>query len=185
MHVCNCFPLALQVTLRQLRSLSVPAGEIPRWFVREIPCFNKIRHRNIKAVLIGVVISLDQQQSDEFRDKLPAVVDIQAKIFRLNGSYPVFTTVLNLMGVPGSNGDQLYLCRYTTDTPLVLLLKEGDKVEICVREKPCFNGLTLKKYGIHLIYERDDDIGELVNEEWLNESDQSISQKLADFFNSL
>ncbi|KAL9678821.1 hypothetical protein QQ045_016672 [Rhodiola kirilowii] len=174
-----------KASLRRLRNFCIPAGEIPSWFIKEVPYFTRIKHRNIKAVLIGVVISLDQQQHDNYRDKLPAIVDIKAKIFRFNDSNPVYTTVLYLMGVPDTNEDQLYMCRYTEVTPLVLMLKEGDRVEIAVQENPRFNGLSLKKYGIHLIYDKDDDIGDNQDEDWLDESEQSISHKLAAFFNSL
>uniref|UniRef100_A0A7N0U216 AAA+ ATPase domain-containing protein n=1 Tax=Kalanchoe fedtschenkoi TaxID=63787 RepID=A0A7N0U216_KALFE len=175
-------------TLRHLRDLSVPGGEIPSWFVKEVPYFTRTKvtkHRSIKAVVIGVVISLDQQLHDDYRDKLPAIVDIQAKIFRPTDSYPVYTNVLNLMGVPDTNEDQLYLCRYTEVTPLLLMLQEGDRVVIALKDTPRFNGLTLKKFGVHLIYEQDDQIGEGVDEEWLDESERSTSKRLADFLNSL
>ena len=43
-------------------------------------------------------------------------------------------------------------------------------------------GVEVKKSGIHLIFEDDDDYDG--NEELLDESEQSVSKKLADFFNS-
>ncbi|TXG56401.1 hypothetical protein EZV62_017714 [Acer yangbiense] len=185
---CNAsFPVVkrrlAKVALKYLRNLSVPGSEIPNWFVQEIPCFASHKNREIKGIIIGVVVSLDQSTRDAFRDKLPAIVDIQAKILRLDD--PIFTTTLYLMGVPETDEDQLYLCRYVDFTPLVLLLQDGDKIQIARREIPYFHGLKLKKYGIHLVFENDDDIDDNDDEESLDESQQSVSMKLAKFIGSL
>ncbi|KAK1553240.1 hypothetical protein Q3G72_031426 [Acer saccharum] len=185
---CNAsFPVVkrrlAKVALKYLRNLSVPGSEIPNWFVQEIPCFASHKNRDIKGIIIGVVVSLDQSTHDAFRDKLPAIVDIQAKILRLDD--PIFTTTLYLMGVPETDEDQLYLCRYVDFSPLVLLLQDGDKIQIATRERPYFHGLKLKKYGIHLVFENDDDIDDNDDEESLDESQQSVSVKLAKFIGSL
>ncbi|KAL5761916.1 hypothetical protein ACOSP7_018180 [Xanthoceras sorbifolium] len=185
---CNaCFPAAktrlAKVALKYLRNLSVPGSEIPNWFVQEIPRFACRKNRAIKGIIIGVVVSLDQSIHDDFRNKLPAIVDIQAKILRLDD--PIYTTTLYLMGVPETDEDQLYLCRYVDFSQLVLLLQDGDKIQIATRERPYFNGLKLKKYGIHLVFENDDDTDDNDDEESLHESQQSVSMKLAKFIGSL
>ncbi|KAK1548846.1 hypothetical protein Q3G72_021461 [Acer saccharum] len=178
---CNAsFPVVKErlakVALKYLRNLSVPGSEIPNWFVQEIPCFASHKNREIKGIIIGVVISLDQSTHDAFGDKLPAIVDIQAKILRLGD--PIYTTVLYLMGVPETDEDQLYLCRYVDFTPLVFLLQDGDKIQITTREIPIFHGLKLKKYGIHLVFENDDDIDDNNGEEFLDESQRLVLDQL-------
>ncbi|KAF8407994.1 hypothetical protein HHK36_007134 [Tetracentron sinense] len=161
----------LQVTLKHLRNLSVPGREIPDWFIQEVPSFSSRKNHDIKGVIICVVISLDQQKQDDFRDRVPAIVDIQAKILREN--LPIFTTTLYLLGVPKTNEDQIYLCRYLDFNTLVFMLKDGDKIQVTMRNPPRFSGLELKKYGIHLVFEDDDDT---------DDDEQSISEKLAKFF---
>ncbi|WCJ21753.1 disease resistance protein (TIR-NBS-LRR class) putative [Euphorbia peplus] len=172
-----------KVALKRLFNLSIPGKVVPDWFVKEIPRFSTPKNRDIKGIIIGVVISLDQKTTDRFRDKLPAIVDIQAKVWRLHE--PIYTTTLKLTGVPNTNEDQLYLSRYPDFRQLVLMVKEGDKLEIAMRETPYFHGLALKKYGIHLIFENDDDIDDEEDEESLDESHRSVSWLLAKFIGSL
>ncbi|EEF42237.1 leucine-rich repeat containing protein, putative [Ricinus communis] len=181
-----CFPAVkkrlAKVALKRLLNLSMPGRVLPNWFVQEIPRFSTPKNLDIKGIIVGIVVSLDQQTSDRFRDELPAIVDVQAKICRLED--PIYTTTLKLRGVPNTDEDQLYLCRYFEFHSLVFMLKEGDKIQITVRERPYFNGLRLKKYGIHLIFENDDDIDD-ADEESLDESQWSVSWKLAKFIGSL
>lgn len=173
----------MQVALKYMRNLCVPASDIPNWFVQAIPSFSSRKNRAIKGIIIGVVISLDQNTQDSFRHKLPAVVDIQAKILRQND--PIHTTTLHLTGVPETDQDQLHLCRYMDFSPLVSMLRDGDSIQIAKRDAPRFNGLALKKFGIHLVYENDDDIDDKDDEETLDEAHQSVSKKLAKFIGSL
>ncbi|KAF8407999.1 hypothetical protein HHK36_007139 [Tetracentron sinense] len=172
----------VKVTLKHIRNLSVPGSEIPDWCIQEVPSFSSRKNHDIKGVIICVVISLDQQKQDDFRDRVPAIVDIQAKILRENN--PIFTTTLYLLGVPKTHEDQFYLCRYLNFNPLVFMLKDGDKIQVTMRNSPRFSGLELKKYGIHLVFEGDDDTDD-DEEESLDETQQSISEKLAKFFSSL
>ncbi|KAJ0025003.1 hypothetical protein Pint_06746 [Pistacia integerrima] len=132
-----------QVASKYLRNLSVLGSEIHDWFVQEIPCFaNRINH-SIKGIIIGVVFSLGQTKQKAFRDKLTGSVDIHAKIIRLDVT--IYTTVLDWREVSEVDEDQLRLCRYVDFSKLVLMLEEGDKIQIATRETPYFNGLTLKK----------------------------------------
>ena len=89
------------------------------------------------------------------------------------------------MGVPETDENQLHLCRFVDFNQLVLLLQDADKIQIATRERPYFNGLKLKKYGIHLVFENDDDIDDNDDKESLDESQQSVSMKLAKFIGSL
>ena len=86
----------------------MPGSKIPSWFSQKEVRFTNLRNREIKGVIIGVVVSLNQQVSDDLRYRLPAIVDIQAEILK-QSSY-VYKTTLNLNGVPKTNEDQIHLC---------------------------------------------------------------------------
>lgn len=132
----------------------------------------------IKGVLIGVVVSLNHQIPDELRDHLPGIVDIQAKILNLNKL--IFSTTLYLMGVPRTHEDQFHLCRFSHFHPLVSKLKDGYNIQVTKQSPPFVKGIELKKCGIHLVFEGDDDYDK--DEEFLDENLQSISAKLLKFF---
>ncbi|KAJ0087281.1 hypothetical protein Patl1_06938 [Pistacia atlantica] len=86
-------------------------------------------------------------------------------------------------GVPKTNGDQLHLCRYSVyDDPLVMMLEDGYKIQVSKRDPPLVKGVELKKCGIYLVYENDDDYDG--DEKSLEESQLSVSEKLAQFFAS-
>lgn len=170
----------LQASLRHIRNLSIPGSKIPDWFTSEIITFSDRKNRAIKGVIIGVVVSLNHQIPDACRDQFPAIVDIQAQILKLD--YPIFTTALPLFGVPNTDEDQFHLCRYPVDNPLVSQLKFGYKIEVKRRDPPYMKGVELKKYGIYLVYEGDDDYEG--DEKSLSDSQQSLSEKLAKYFNT-
>ncbi|XP_042501666.1 disease resistance protein RPV1-like isoform X2 [Macadamia integrifolia] len=164
-----------KVTLKHIHRLSAPGSEIPNWFVPEVPSFSSLKNRRIKAVVLCVVISLDQQVQ---RPEYPGIVDIQVEILdkRLRKNY---ICTLQLPGVPGTNEDQFYLCRYAECHELVSYFRDGYKMLVT----PYFTGLELKKYGIHLVFEDDNDYDG--DEESLDETRLSLSVKLAKFFSSL
>ncbi|KAA8529497.1 hypothetical protein F0562_033704 [Nyssa sinensis] len=96
---CNaCLPAVkrrlAKVALKHLKYFSLPGNKIPDFFYEEIPEFSSRKNLELKAVIIGVVVSLDQQQTDSYRDKVPAIVDIQAKITRLNQANIHYYTLL-------------------------------------------------------------------------------------------
>ncbi|BBN68588.1 Putative disease resistance TIR-NBS-LRR class protein [Prunus dulcis] len=170
----------MQSYMRKIRNLSIPGSKIPDWFSQDVVTFSERKNRVLKSVIIGVVVSLNQQIPDDMREELPAIVDILAQILRLD--FSPFTSALNLLGVPNTNEDQVHLCRYTTHHPLLSHLKDGYKIRVMRREPPMMKGVELKKWGIHLVYEGDDDYEG--DEESLNESQQSHSEKMARFFSS-
>ncbi|XP_015900999.3 disease resistance protein RUN1 [Ziziphus jujuba] len=168
-------------SLRKIRNLSMPGSRIPDWLSQDVIKVSEHINRAIKGVVIGVVVSLNHQVQDDSRDQLPAIVDIQAKILKLD--FPIFTTALNLVGVPSTDEDQVHLCRYPVDHPLVSQLKDGYNIQVTKRDPPRTKGIELKKSGIYLVYEGDDDYEG--DEESLPGHQQSISEKLAKFCKSL
>lgn len=171
----------MQVALRHLYNLSIPASDIPSWFPPEITSFTPLKNRNIRGIIVAVVVSLPDENPNNIKSKLPAIVDVKARVVRNN--VEMHTTVLNLAGVPDVNEDQLYLIRFPEFKPIVKMLEEGDKIDITLRDPPYFPGIQLKKRGVCLVFENDDDYDR--NEDWLDESKQSVSQKLARFIGSL
>ncbi|WMV28561.1 hypothetical protein MTR67_021946 [Solanum verrucosum] len=167
-------------SLRHMQYLCVPGDDLPDWFIHEVPNFSTRKHRDLKAVIIGIVLSLDQQVEDNFRHQVPAIVDIQATFTTPGDAKPKHTKTLKLLGVPDTDEDQLYLCRFQEHS-FTLMLKEGDRLQVVVRECPRFNGLKLKKHGMHLVFENDDDFDNN-DEDLFDESQQSVSRKLANFF---
>ncbi|TMW96153.1 hypothetical protein EJD97_007822 [Solanum chilense] len=182
---CNaCLPSIKRTiskdSLRHMQYLCVPGDDLPDWFIHEVPNFSTRKHRDLKGVIIGIVLSLDQQVEDNFRHKVPAIVDIQATITTPGDAKPKHTKTLYLLGVPDTDEDQLYLCRFQEHS-FTFMLNEGDRVQVVVRENPRFNGLKLKKHGMHLVFENDDDFDNN-DEDLFDESQQSVSKKLANFF---
>ncbi|KAK4779674.1 hypothetical protein SAY87_015780 [Trapa incisa] len=181
----SCFPEAKKrlekVALRHLYNLSIPASDIPSWFSPEIASFTPPKNREIRGIILAVVVSLPDENPGNIKSNLPGIVDVKARIVR--EGIPMHTTVLNLMGVPEVNEDNLYLIRFPEFKPIVKMLKEGDMVDVVLSDQPYFPGIQLKKRGVYLVFENDDDYGG--NEDWLDASKQSVSQKLARFIGSL
>ena len=90
--------------------------------------------------------------------------------------------MLELKGVPKTHEDHLYLCRFPDHHPIVSKLKDGYEISIIEHDPLIIKGLQVKKYGIHLVYEDEDDYD---GDESLDESQLSISEKLSKFFSSL
>ncbi|KAK9675714.1 hypothetical protein RND81_11G025800 [Saponaria officinalis] len=179
---CTACALAVKrrlstVTLRNLTNLSVPGCEIPDRFTQEAVNFTPQRNLAIKNVMVAVVISVDVQKLGDIYAKLPNIMGIQAQILRQNTS--IFSTTLNLAGVPKTVEDQLYLCRFKSYNPMVLLLKGGDIIQMTQKFEAA-DGVELKKWGIFLVFENDDDYEG--DEDSLPLTQQSVTQRLARFF---
>ncbi|XP_048136201.1 uncharacterized protein LOC125315417 [Rhodamnia argentea] len=159
----------------------MPGSEIPDWLNEEEVTYTVRKNCMLKAVLIGVVVSITSDFPESLRDHIPTLVDIEAKILKMNR--PIFSTTLPLMGVPKLDEDQVHLCRFLDFHPLVSKLKEGYKVQVAKRNPPFIPGMQLKKCGVRLIFERDDEIDG--DEQQLDDGYQSLSEKLARFFNHL
>ncbi|OMO57261.1 hypothetical protein CCACVL1_25876 [Corchorus capsularis] len=189
LYLTNCSTCSLaaknrlsKVYLKHLRNLSMPGSGIPDWFSQGRVRFSSHKSLDFKGVIIAVVVSLNQQIVGELRNELPAIVDIQAKIFNSDHK-DIYTTVLHLEGVPKTKEDQVHLCRYPEHHPMLSILKDGFQIQVTMRNPPVDKGVELKKAGIYFVFENDDDYEG--DEESLDDSQQSVSQKLANFFGSL
>ncbi|GAA0149286.1 hypothetical protein LIER_08505 [Lithospermum erythrorhizon] len=184
---CNaCIPSIKRrlskVALKNIRYVCVPGSRIPSWFIQEVPRYSIRKNLELKSVIIGLVVSLDQDVQDDFRTKVPAIIDIQAKIIRQGD--PRYTTVLYLLGVPDTSEDQLYFCRFHDYNRLLLMLEDGDEIRVSKLEIPRFKGLNLKQCGLHMVFENEDDYDD--NDDALfDEPQQSVSRRLANFFKSM
>ena len=170
----------MQVCLRNIRTLSMPGSRIPDWFRGGVR-FSERKNLKIKAVIICVVVSLDLQIPDDLRDQLPIIAGIKANLVKMNKT--IFTTMLELKGVPKTHEDHLYLCRFPDCHPIVSKLKDGYEINVIEHDPPMIKGLKLKRSGIYLVFEGDDDYEG--DEESLDESQLSISEKLSKFFSCL
>ncbi|KAM3304056.1 disease resistance protein RPV1 isoform X1 [Capsicum chacoense] len=171
-------------SLRRMEYLCITGDDLPDWFIQEVPNVSTHKHRDLKGVIIGVVISLDQKVEDNFRHKVPAIVDVLAMITTPGDAKPKHEKTLKLLGVPDTDEDQLYLCRFQEYSNFTLMLKEGDRLQVAIREHARFNGLKLKKHGMYLVFENEDDFDDN-DEDLFDEPQQSVSKKLANFFHSL
>ena len=162
-------------------SLSMPGSKIPDWFSQEVVKFSERKNLKIKGVIIGVIVSFSHQIPDNLRDQDPLLTGIRANIVKLNR--PVFNAMLDIKGVPKTHEDHLYLSRFPEWHPLSFSLKDDYKIHVTIDDPPYIEGLKLKKWGVHLVFEGDDDYDG--NEESLDETQLSISEKLAKFFSFL
>lgn len=166
-----------KVAVKNLDNFSIPGSEIPSWFTPTEVHFSRHENNEIKAVIIAIVVSVNCAEPDDLRDELPVLANIFAKIVRANR--PVFTTGMYLAGVPTTPEDQVYICRYQDYHQMVSFLEDGDMIQVGLGNLP-ISGIELKKSGIHLVYEYDDDYEG--NEESLDESQQTVSERLTRFY---
>ena len=157
----------------------MPGSNVPDWFSGESIVFSKRRNRELKGIICVGVLSFNHIPEDQ-RDSLQ-LVDVQAKVFNLTDN--VYSTTFRLLGVPRTNEDHIFLRRFGVHTSLVHELKDKYALHLTKRNPPFIQELELKNCGIHLVLEGDDDYEG--DEESLDESQHSVSQKLAKFFNSI
>ncbi|KAI9126178.1 hypothetical protein K1719_002599 [Acacia pycnantha] len=169
-----------KVTLRNLTNLSMPATRLPKWFSGQAVTFSKPKSCELTGVIIAIILSINRDIASELRVQLPGVIDIKVNILR-RGKNP-YSSVLDLRRLPGTNEEHIHICRYQYNSKLISMLQDGDTICVTQREPPVDKGLELKKCGVHLIFDGDDDYGG--DEESVDRSLQSVSEKLAKFFNT-
>ena len=159
-------------------NLSLPGNRILDWFSQSALTFSPQPSRELRGVILAVVVAINQDCIDDYL--LPDVMEVQAQILKLDS--PTYTHTLHLSGAPRTSDDQLHICRYPTLHPMVWKFRDGYTIQVVKREPPFKEGVELKMHGIHLVYEGGDDFkGE---EHVLNETQLTVSQKLANFFRS-
>ncbi|CAL5196970.1 unnamed protein product [Lathyrus oleraceus] len=166
-----------KVALRNFQNLSMPGTKLPEWFSGGTVSFTKRKNLELTSVVVGVIFSINHNNKNI---QIPDVVDIQAKVLKLGEQ--VFSSVLFIGGVPRTNEPQIHLRRFHDYHALRRELNEADTVCVTKRSTPFDERLELLKSGIHLIFEGDDDYEG--DEESLDKGLQSISERMARFFNT-
>ncbi|CAI8608373.1 unnamed protein product [Vicia faba] len=166
-----------KVALRNLQNLSMPGTKLPEWFSGETVSFSKHKNLELTSVVVGVNFSINH---NNMNIETPGVVDVQANVFK--SGKQIFSSGLNIWGVPRTDEPHIQLQRFHDYHPLVAFLKDADTVSVTKRSPPFDERFELIKSGIHLIYEGDDDYEG--DEESLDQELQSISERLARFFNT-
>lgn len=166
--------------MKNLRTLSIPGSDIPDWFAPDVASVSKGENLVIKAVMIGVVVSINHHTGDELREGPSSLQGVKAKIIRMKREE--FEIDLVPTGMSKTDEDNLYLIRYSQFDLLVSKLKDRDQIQVAMANPPMIRGLELKKSGIHLIFGNDDDYDE--DEGSLDDSLHTVSGKIARFFGS-
>ncbi|KOM29348.1 hypothetical protein LR48_Vigan647s000900 [Vigna angularis] len=166
-----------KVLLKKLEILIMPGSRVPDWLTAEPVVFSKRSNRELKGVIFFGVISFKNIPENQ-REGLE-LVDVQGKIFNLTSE--VFSTTFRLLRVPRTNEDHIFLRRFGARTPLVFQLKDRYTLHLQRRNPPRIERLELNNCRIHLVFYGDDDYEG--DEGSLEESQYSVSQKLAKFFN--
>ncbi|KAL0705125.1 hypothetical protein Bca4012_071550 [Brassica carinata] len=142
-----------KASLKMMVNLSLPGNRIPDWFSQGPITFSPQPNRELRGVILAVVVALNQDCIDDYQ--LPDVMEVQAQILKLDS--PLYTHTLHLSGVPRTSDDQLHICRYSTLHPMIWTFKDGYTIQVVKREPPIKQGVELKMHGIHFVYEGDDD----------------------------
>ncbi|KAL2344246.1 hypothetical protein Fmac_005531 [Flemingia macrophylla] len=171
-----------KVAFRNLQNLSMPGGKLPEWFSGQTVRFSKPKNLELKGVFVGVVLSINHKIDipNVNRDDLPGVIDVEANVLKQGKT--LFRTTLIIPRVPRTDEENIHLCRFHDYHPLIAFLKDADTFCLSKKIPPFDMGLELKKCGVHLIFEGDDDY--VGGEESLDKSLQSFSEKLANFFSN-
>ncbi|CAH8349775.1 unnamed protein product [Eruca vesicaria subsp. sativa] len=168
-----------KVSLKMLRNLSVPGNKIPDWFKQGPVRYSAQLNRELRGVIIAVVVVVNQESKDDFH--VPDVLGIQGQILELDKVR--VNHMLNLTGVPKTSDEQLHICRYSHHHPMVTMLKDGYTIQVIKQKMAIKQDAKLEMHGIHLVYEGEDDLT-AKEDGCLDETLQTVSQKLAKFFSS-
>uniref|UniRef100_A0A1J3H0M9 Protein SUPPRESSOR OF npr1-1, CONSTITUTIVE 1 n=1 Tax=Noccaea caerulescens TaxID=107243 RepID=A0A1J3H0M9_NOCCA len=164
-----------KASLKMIENLSLPGNRIPEWFSQGPVTYSAQPNRELRGVILAVVVALHHDEQ-----LVPDVVGVKVQILKLD--LAIVNQTLHLSGVPRTSNDQLHICRYSHHHPMVSMLKDGYTIQVVKQEMAIKQESELKTHGIHLVYEGDDDVQG--NEDSLNETQQTVSQRLANFFRS-
>ncbi|XP_058764877.1 disease resistance protein RPV1-like [Vicia villosa] len=166
-----------KVALRNFQNLSMPGTKLPEWFSGETVGFSKLKNLELTGVVVGVVFSINHNNKNI---QTHGVFDVQANV--LKSGKLTLSSGLYIAGVPRTDEPHIYLGRYHDYHALVSDLKDADTVSVTKRSPPFDERFELIKCGIHLIFEGDDDYEG--DEESLDKGLQSVSERMARFFNT-
>ncbi|KAL4198677.1 hypothetical protein AMTRI_Chr03g47250 [Amborella trichopoda] len=159
-------------TFEHLRCFGVSGSNVPDWFMCQSLSYmisGMSDHGvEIRGVILCLVISLDNEIPTEIDDW--GIPDVELTITR--DGIERFSSTLRLEMLPKARQDQVYLFHFQEGDDVLLMLGDGDQIEVLNRSPPEFPCVQMKKGGIHLVYKPED-------------THESIQEKLADFFNSL
>jgi len=155
----------------------MPGKRVPDWFAAEPVMFSKRRNSELRGIICCGVLSF--RNIPENQREGVQLEDVQAKILNMNSD--VFSTTFRLLRVPRANEEHIFLRRFGARTPLLFQLKDRYSLHLQRRNPPRVEGLELHNCRIDLVFEGDDDYEG--DEGSLDESQYSVSQKLAKFFN--
>ncbi|XP_058747554.1 disease resistance protein RPV1-like isoform X2 [Vicia villosa] len=166
-----------KVALRNLQNLTMPGTKLPEWFSGETVSFSKRKNLELTSVVVGVIFSINHNKKDI---PTPGVLDVQANV--LKSGRQIFSSGLNIWGVPRTDEPHVHLQRFHDYHQLVAFLKDADTVSVTKRSPPIDERFEMIKCGIHLIFEGEDDYEG--DEESLDKGLQSVSERMAMFFNT-
>ncbi|XP_058747565.1 disease resistance protein RPV1-like isoform X2 [Vicia villosa] len=166
-----------KVALRNFQNLSMPGTKLPEWFSGETVGFSKRKNLELTGVVVGVVFSINHNKKNI---QTHGVFDVQANV--LKSGKLTLSSGLYIAGVPRTDEPHIYLGRYHDYHALVSDLKDADTVSVTKRSPPFDERFELIKCGIHLIFEGGDDYEG--DEESLDKGLQSVSERMARFFNT-
>nr|XP_007157556.1 hypothetical protein PHAVU_002G079200g [Phaseolus vulgaris]ESW29550.1 hypothetical protein PHAVU_002G079200g [Phaseolus vulgaris] len=166
-----------KVLLKKLEILIMPGSRVPDWFTEEPVVFSKRRNSELKGIICFGVLSFKNVPENQ-REGLQ-LEDVQGKILNLTSE--VFRTTFRLLGAPRRNEEHIFLRRFGGRTPLLFELKDRYSLHLQRRNPPRIEGMEVNNCRILLVFCGDDDYEG--DEESLDETQYSVSQKLAKFFN--
>jgi len=155
----------------------MPGSRVPDWFTEEPVVFSKRRNSELKGIICFGVLSFKNVPENQ-REGLQ-LEDVQGKILNLTSE--VFRTTFRLLGAPRRNEEHIFLRRFGGRTPLLFELKDRYSLHLQRRNPPRIEGMEVNNCRILLVFCGDDDYEG--DEESLDETQYSVSQKLAKFFN--
>ncbi|KAI9126423.1 hypothetical protein K1719_002844 [Acacia pycnantha] len=100
---------------------------------------------NRRNYIMGIILSINQDTPSELHVELPGVVDIKANVLKQGKN--IYSSVLDLRGLPRTNEEQIYLCRFPGYHPLMSCLPHGDTFCVTKKNPPVDKRLQLKMSG--------------------------------------
>lgn len=163
----------------------MPGTILPKWFQGKSVSLSKLKKGKITGLIIGIILSINNNAPSELQVGLSGEVDndIKANVLKLGKN--IYSSMLELRGLPRTNEEHIYLCRFPDYHKLIPCLKHGDTFCVTKENGLVVKRLELKKCGVHLIFEGDDEDNDGDEELPMDRRrPHCVSEKLATFFNT-